>query len=242
MEKKLFTEKQIDIAAILAGPIPPGFLIYKNYIALGKEKQAYIALASTLIFTVAFFYGIFQVPHSIIDKIPNFVFTAFYGLLVFIFFRNFMAKDVNDAFEAGAKKGSNWAVTGITILGLALNVGIIFGLAMDQPIYDGEVMIVEGNKLYYDAELVPIEDVNKLAKQFKTNDFFGADYGNTARLQFIDDEYFITMLVDQQFWKDSELISNLTSMKWLLEIEFGKPTKLILESVSLSGTSRYKEL
>ncbi|MBK5279747.1 MAG: hypothetical protein JJE09_12890 [Bacteroidia bacterium] len=241
MEKKLFTEKQIDISAVLAGPIPPGFLIYKNYLALGKEKQAYITLASTLIFTVAFFYGMFQVPHSIVDKIPNFLFTAFYGILVFIFFRNFMAKDVNDAFEAGAQRGSNWAVTGITILGLVLNLGIIFGLAIDQPFYDGEVAKVNGNELYFDKS-IPIGDVNKLVSKLKSNDFFGTDYGNTARLQLINNEYLITMVVDVQLWNDNEIINSLTSMKWLMEVEFGKTTKMKLESVSLSGTSKYKEL
>ncbi len=242
MEKKLFTEKQIDISAILAGPIPPGLLIYKNYQSLGKKKQAYIALSSTLIFTVAFFYGMFQIPQDIIDRIPSFVFTAFYGILVFIFFRIFMAKDVNEAFEAGTKKGSNWAVAGITILGLILNLGIIFGLAIDQPIYDGEVINVDGNELYYDSESVSIEDANKLADQFIINDFFGANYGNAARLQLIDDQFIVTMLVDEQLWSDSEIIINLTSMKWLLEVEFGKPTKLKLESVSLSGKSKYKEI
>lgn len=242
MEKKLFTEKQIDVSAVLAGPIPAGFLIYKNYLALGKEKQAYIALASTLIFTVVFFYGMFQIPQDIMDDIPNFVFTAFYGVLVFVFFRNFMAKDVDAAFDEGAKKRSNWSVTGITIVGLILNLAIIFGLAIDQPFYEGEVISVQGNELYYDAEQVPIEDANKLVEQFKMNDFFGADYGNISRLQLISDEYFVTMVVDEQLWGDAEIISNLSNLKWFLEVEFGKPTKLKLESVSLSGKSRYKEI
>ncbi|MFT6867519.1 MAG: hypothetical protein ACJA08_002362 [Cyclobacteriaceae bacterium] len=31
-------------------------------------------------------------------------------------------------------------------------------------------------------------------------------------------------------------------MKWIMEVEFGRTTKLKLESVSLSGTSKYKEI
>ena len=241
MKKKLFTEKQVDISAILAGPIPPGLLIYKNYKSLGKEREALIALGLTLFFTVAFFYGLFQLPQEIVDKIPNIVFTAFYGVLVFVFFRIFMAKEVNAAFEAGAEKGSNWSVAGLTILGLALNLLIILGLALDQPFYDGEVMEVNGNELYYDQP-VPLTEVNKLVSQLESNDFFGADYGNIARLQLINDEYWITMVVDEQLWRDDEIINILVSMKWLMEVEFGKPTYLRLESVSLSGPSKYKEL
>ncbi len=239
MDKKLFTEKQIDISAILAGPIPPGILIYKNYLALGKEKQAYITLASTLIFTIAFFFGMFQVPQDLMDKIPSFVFTAFYGLLVFIFFRNFLAKDVNEAFEAGAKRGSNWAVTGVTILGLILNLGIIFGLAIDQPFYEGEVIEIRGNELYYDAN-IPKSEVDKLLTQFETQDFFGQDYGNTARLQLIGDEYHITMVVDEELWSDPSIINYVVNLKWLMEVEIQKPISLKLESVSLSGNSKFK--
>lgn len=242
MKKKIFTEKQVDLAAILAGPIPPGFLIAKNYLALGKEKQAYIAIVLTLIFTVAFCFGMLQVPQDAMDKIPNFVFTAVYGVLVFIFFKKFMAKEVNDAFEAGAEKGSNWTVAGITLLGAGLNLGILFGLAMDQPIYDGTVISTEGNELYYDAELITIEDANQVVEQLKLYDFFGVDYGNTARLQLIGEEYLITMIVDEEFWSITEIISHLTSLKWQIEFELGKPTKMKLESVSLSGRSKYKEL
>ncbi|MFT6867518.1 MAG: hypothetical protein ACJA08_002361 [Cyclobacteriaceae bacterium] len=196
MEKKLFTEKQVDISAVLAGPIPPGFLIYKNYMALVKEKQVYIALASILIFTVAFFYALFQVPQDIMDKIPNFVLTAFYGVLVFIFFRNFMAKDVNEAFETGVQKGSNWSVAGLTIIGLIINLGIILALAVDQPFYEGELVKTNGNELFYEQS-IPITDVNKLSDKFVENDFFGADYVNVAKLEIINDEYLITMLYDE---------------------------------------------
>jgi hypothetical protein len=196
MEKKLFTEKQVDISAVLAGPIPPGFLIYKNYMALVKEKQVYIALASILIFTVAFFYALFQVPQDIMDKIPNFVLTAFYGVLVFIFFRNFMAKDVNEAFETGVQKGSNWSVAGLTIIGLIINLGIILALAVDQPFYEGELVKTNGNELFYEQS-IPITDVNKLSDKFVENDFFGADYVNVAKLEIINYEYLITMLYDE---------------------------------------------
>ncbi|MCG8386686.1 MAG: hypothetical protein MJA30_14145 [Cytophagales bacterium] len=238
---KLFTEKQVDISALLAGPIPPGLLIYKNYKTLGKDKQAYIALGSTFMFTILFFYGLLQLPQEVIDKVPSLVFTAIYGILIFIFFRIFMAKDVNAAIEAGAEKGSNWSVAGLTILGLALNLVIIVGLALDQPFYEGEVLDVNGNDLYYDPS-VPMTDVKKLAAQLQSNDFFGADYDNIARLQLINDKYQVTMVVDEQFWIDEDIINSLVSMKWIMEVEFGKPTGLRLESVSLPGTSKYKDL
>jgi len=241
MSKKINTEKQVDISAILAGPIPPGILIYQNYKALGKDKQAYTSLAFTLIFTIAFFYVLFQLPEEIVDKIPNFAFTAFYGALVYLFFRRFMAKDVELALESGAEKRSNWSVVGITILGLALNLAIILGLAIDEPFYPGEVRVVSGNELYYDAD-IPIQDVNKLLKQFEVNDFFGPDYGNITRIELIDREYFLTIIVDEEFWKDEGIIDYMVSLRRSIESELKKPVNLKLESVSLTGNSKFKHI
>ncbi|MDH5367569.1 MAG: hypothetical protein OEW67_11310 [Cyclobacteriaceae bacterium] len=242
MDKKIFSEKQVDVSALLAGPIPPGLLIYKNYKALGKDKEAYTSLAVTLIFTIGFFFALMQMPQSVLDKIPNFVFTAFYGALVFVFFRAFLAKDVNQAFENGAKKASNWTVTGLTILGFGINLAIILGLSINEPFYEGELLSVNGNELYYDAENVSIEDADKLVSQFKTNDFFGSNYGNIAKIELTGDIYLITMYVDESLWTDRDIINSLTSMKWLMEVEFGRKTDLKLESVSIAGISKYKDI
>lgn len=231
----------MDVSAFLGGPIPPGLLIYRNYKALGKDKEAYIALGATFVFTILFFYALLQIPQEILDKVPNILFTAFYAVLVFIFFRHFMAKDVEAAYEIGAAKASNWSVAGITIVGIILNLVIIVGLAIDQPFYDGEVQNVNGNELYYDIS-VPQEDLDKLIAKLEEHDFFGPDYANIARLQMIGDAYLITMVVDEQFWINQDIMSSLTSTKWLLEVEFGRPTHLKLESVSLTGNSKYKEL
>ncbi|MEO0552114.1 MAG: hypothetical protein AAF149_02870 [Bacteroidota bacterium] len=67
-KQKLFSEKQVDVSAFLGGSIPPGLLIYRNYKALGKDKEAYIALAATFVFAILFFYSILQIPQEILDR------------------------------------------------------------------------------------------------------------------------------------------------------------------------------
>ena len=87
-----------------------------------------------------------------------------------------------------------------------------------------------------------MDDVDKLIVHLEAIDFFGEDYGNIARLQLADNGYVITMIVDEQLWNDQEIMSSLEVMRGMLEVEFNRPTSLILESVSLSGTSTYKEI
>lgn len=239
---KIYSEKQVDIAAILAGPIPPGILIYQNYRALGKEKESVITLAITFTFTITFFYGMMQIPDAILDKIPNFAFTAFYGLIISVFFRLYLAKTVTEAFKNGASKGSNWTVTGITVVGLLLNLLIIFGLAYNQPAYDGKLIKVDGNELYYEEESVSYTTVKYLISALKEVDYFGPEYGNVAHVLKKGDKYIVTMLVDEQFWTDNAFITNLNTMKWMLEVNVQTKVELKLESVSLNGSSKFKSL
>ena len=62
MSKKFYTEKQTAIAAALAGPIPAGILIFLNYRALGKDREAIVSLAFTLFFSTIIFSLIFYLP------------------------------------------------------------------------------------------------------------------------------------------------------------------------------------
>lgn len=242
MERKLFTEKQINTSAFLAGPIPSGLLICKNYMALGKARSAYFTIVLTLLFTVIFFYGMLQVPEAILDKIPNLVFTAFYAIIVAIAFRYLLHKDVTHAFDNGASKGSNWTVAGATVMGLVLNVAIIFVLASSQPYYECDYIDVNGNELYYESEQVSLNSVDMLSEQLVNMGFFEAPNGNVVKLEKIGDAFQITILIDEEYWSDSNLINDLVSFKLFMQVEFGQKTFLQLEAPSLSGKIKHKHL
>lgn len=242
LPKTIFTEKQVDISALLAGPIPPGILIYRNYMALGKTGQAYVTLATTLIFTMAFFYALLHIPDAIVEKIPGAAFSVLYGILIFIFFRLFMAREVTSAMTAGiARRGSNWSVTGITVLGLVINLGIIFGLAAGQPVYEGIRMEVDGNDLYY-LEPVTEQNAQKLADVLKTSGFFGHDLRNVVRLEFDDSEYLITVVANEQYWKHEGMINYFKGLRVTMEVEFGGRTRLQLEAPTAAGIGKHKQI
>jgi len=242
MERKLFTEKQINTSTFLGGPIPSGLLICKNYMALGKARSAYFTILLTLLFTVIFFYGLMQVPEAIMAKIPNLVFTAFYALIAAIVYRFLLHNDVSQAFENGARKSSNWTVAGATVLGMVLNVGIIFLLASSQPYYECDYIDVNGNELYYEQAQVPLTSVDMLSEQLINLGFFDQDYGNIVKLEKIGDAYQITILVDEKYWSDRDLINDLVSFKLFMQVEFGQQTFLQLEAASLSGNVKHKHL
>jgi uncharacterized protein YfkK (UPF0435 family) len=242
MERKLFTEKQINLSTFLGGPITSGILICKNYMALEKARSAYFTILLTILFTVIFFYGMFQIPEAILDKIPNLVFSAFYALVASIVYRFLLREEVDQAFENGADKHSNWTVTGATILGFLLNVGIIFLLTFNQPYYQCDFVEVDGNELYYEQSEVSLKSVEILSKELVNVGFFESDSRNIAKLEKLDDAYQITMLINEEHWIDKELMNNLVNFKLFMKVVLGETTFLELESVSLSGVTKHKHL
>lgn len=239
MIKKFFTEKQAGIAAVAAGPIPPGILIYLNYKALGKDREAIISLAFTLFFSTVLFYILFALPGETIENIPSFFFTTFYGVMVYLFFQRFMSADIKRELEAGAQKRSGWSVAGITLLGLILSLAIMAGIAADQPFYEGELVESNGNELYHDPK-IPKTEITKFLSELRKADFFGPDYGNITRLESISGDYFITLVVDEDLWTDQSIINWAEDLKLQLETEFERKTHMKLSSTSLSGETKLK--
>ena len=99
MSQKLYTKKQAYISAALAGPIPPGILIYLNYKRLGKNREARLALLGTFIFTGVLFYALFQIPEEISDKIPSVIFSALYSFVVYFFYHNYLSPHIKEAIK-----------------------------------------------------------------------------------------------------------------------------------------------
>ncbi len=239
MSSKLFTEKQIAVAAVIAGPVPPGILIYLNFMRLGREREAYFTLAGTLIFTVALFYSLFVLPEKIVDSIPDFVFTAFYGLIVYLFFRLFLAKDVAQAFESGSMKASNWNVAGLSLLGLVINVVLIFVMAVNMPAFPGEKVTFDSNEVYY-SEGISQTDIEILADELFRVEYFGPEFEGVAHLGMTDSEYTATIPVHKDFWEDEEIIDLIVELKSQLQLRFGKDTYVVLEHYPLSGSTERK--
>lgn len=244
MTKKLFTEKQIGVAAIIGGPIPPGILFYLNYQRINKEKEAYISLVATLIFSIALFYTLIKLPQDIVDKIPNIAITACYGALVYFFYNRFLAKEINQKFEEGNEKASNWTVTFITILGFALTMLIIFAIAFNEPAFTGEKLLygTTEHEIYYNETSTTPEDANKLGDALTSSGFFTDEYPAAVHLENWKTAYIVTLQIDKEFWEDQEVIDYLEEVKTTLEIAFQKEVTLVLEHYDLSGKKFEKRI
>ena len=129
MQKKYFTEKQIGVSALFGGPVPAGILIYLNLRRLGKERDASIVMAGTLVFTVGLVFGLNNIPDDVFNKIPNQLFPSLIGLLIFGMYHWLFSNTVKIVIKEGGDKESNWRVAVLTVIGMVLYAGIAIGLS-----------------------------------------------------------------------------------------------------------------
>jgi len=238
---KLFTEKQVSLSALIGGPIPPGILIFMNYWRLGQKEKARLTLIATLALTTVFFVVMFQLPEEILDRIPNVLFSSLYAAIVYIYFRHYMAGEIETGFNSGHQKASNWSVTGVTALGLIGTIIIIFGIAIIQPAFPGEQIDFNGNEVYFSGESTK-QDGEILSAILFEIEYFGDGYENIAHIDKSNSKYFVSIPLDKEVWNDSEVIEVFTNVKLVLEQEYRSPVEFTFEHYTLSGKTDRKTL
>lgn len=242
--KRLYTEKQTVFATFLGGPVPAGILMYKNFIRFGKEKQAYISIALTLIFTISFGFVILKLSDEILEKLPSPLITSFYGLIAAILYNRFLAKEVKTAIGDGAQRASNWSVAGFTVLGLVINLLIIFGIAYSKPPFSGEKLVVGNSKheIYYNTTTISEAEVQKLGDELIALGVFTDEVPQTVYLGSSGERYALTIPVQLNSIEDTELATEMKALTWSLEDAFGKPFTITLESYNLTGKRTVKSI
>jgi len=181
--KKYFTETQTNVATFIGGPVAGGLLIYRNFLKLGRKPEAQITLAVTFLLTVSLAVLIFNIPESVMDKIPNSVFASLYTVISAIVFSHFLKKEIKHKFDEGAKKSSNWLVTAYTFAGLLINVAILLAVGFNQPPFEGDKLEFGTNEVYYDKGNVSLEEIQKTATTLRYYGYFTNETQNAVRME-----------------------------------------------------------
>lgn len=128
-----YSQKAIGIATFLGGPLAAGYLIRENYLSLNKPDEAKNSLLIGIISTVLLFTGVFMVPDSIMDKVPNQIIPAIYtGIILFI-----VAKTQGNILFEHKENGngfySKWKATGIGFISAIVTLVVILCVAFTLP-------------------------------------------------------------------------------------------------------------
>ncbi len=243
-DRKYFTEKQIYLATFLAGPIAAGFLIFKNLRRIGENAYARTALLSSIAFTIIFIYAIFRIPEEMLNKVPDFLYTAIITAFVFLIYHASIAKIIRQKFEAGAKKASNWQVAGFSLAGIAIFLLAIIPFAIFSPVFPGEKIVVDQrHNIYYDHDNIANEDIQACAQLLSNMGYFSDDLEpQSVRMENTGGQYRLIIPVDTSYWKDPGILNALGDLKESLIMATEHDYQVVLVFWKLTGDELRKKI
>lgn len=133
---KFYSQKAIGIATFIGGPLAAGYLIRENYLSLNKPDEGRKSLLIGIASTILLFIGIFMIPESIMDKVPNQILPAIYTGIVLYIVAKIHGTILYQHKENGNEFYSEWKAAGIGLISAIILVIGIFGYAYILP--DGE--------------------------------------------------------------------------------------------------------
>lgn len=148
-KKALYSQKGIGIATFLGSPLASSILINHNYVQLGDERKGKIAILLGTVFTIAMFVGIFSIPESTIDKIPQQIIPAIYTAIVYYIVEKLQGEHLKQFEEEGREYMSNWKAAGVGLICLILIFGGIMTYVFLDPVtkaYDNGIQQFVNNE------------------------------------------------------------------------------------------------
>lgn len=149
---KLYSNRTIGIATFFGGPLAAGWLVRQNFINLGRAEQGKWALVIGIVATLLLFAGIFAIPETVIEKIPNSLIPAVYSLIIFLLVENIFGEELKKHKESNGAFYSGWKAAGVgavsfLILGAGL-VGYAYSItdSFDTEAYDKGLAEIQQNE------------------------------------------------------------------------------------------------
>ena len=212
---KLYSQKAIAIATYFGGPLAAGILIRKNSLNLGREKEGLIALIVGIVSTILLFWGIFQIPESIIDKIPNVLIPAVYTGIIYLIVERMHGNILRKHKEEKNEFYSNWRAAGIGLICTVILLGGIFAYAYYAP-EDWDVKTFDTEQKKYnsnESEALKLFDI----------------LNNGSKSEIV---YFIEQIGIPKWKENIEILNKISGIENMPE-EYQKQNKLLLEYCNL---------
>lgn len=142
---KLHSGKAMGLATFLGGPLAGTYMLFENFKALEKPREAQVALISGVTFTLLLFSVLFALPEEISERIPNQILPAVYTMILWGFIEHYQGETLKLHKEHGNAFFSRWRAAGIGLISLCVILTGVFGY----------VITTSGNDVYdqYDSEM-----------------------------------------------------------------------------------------
>ncbi len=148
---KLYSLQSIIFGGFFASPIVSGYLMYSNFKTINEPDKARNVLVISILFTILFFVGIFQIPEDIIDRIPKFAFSLFNSAVIYLYAKRAQG-DILEKHKADEKDFHSGGRVFVVSLAVAVVLaGTVFAtiylsVPKEYDLYDEEMALFYFNE------------------------------------------------------------------------------------------------
>lgn len=172
-KKKIFKERAISVGTFLGGPLVAGYMFAENFKALGDNKKAnrswLIAIGATLLIIIISFL----IPAN--SKFPSQIIPIAYTLGAIGIFKAYLSTSVNQYLTDGGQTYGWGRVIVISLIGLAIILGLFFAILYQASPYGNLQTKVYGptqNEITYNPDHIYNQEVDMVADALFEVGFF----------------------------------------------------------------------
>jgi len=232
---RLFSTRAVGVGALVGGPIAAGTMIGLNYRRLGNSRACWYAFAGGALLTALMFWGLFNVPSEIVDRIPRQLMPAIYGPLAGYLAARLQGDGIRKAIEGGARKASAWAVAGWSIGSVVVTLGMIVPFALASPPlgFHGEKLAFGPHGAYeiYFAKGVDEPRREAVEKYLEHTGYFEGGNERPAQVDQQRGAYIVSLAIVRENWDKPDLLQYLGTVRADLEqfVLKGKVSLLLVD-------------
>jgi len=122
---KLYSNREITIATFFGGPLAAGYLMKKNFQAMGDSDMADKSLLIGIISTIIIFGVLISLPESILDVIPQPLIPAIYTAIISLIVNKLQGQFIKEHKDNGGLYHSGWKAAGVGALAMLILLAVI---------------------------------------------------------------------------------------------------------------------
>jgi hypothetical protein len=239
-----FSEAQVNIATFLAGPVPAGIMFFRNFMLLGRIKDAVFTILITSVAVVTVVILSFKLESSSANNYLTNFFSSGFVLVSAICYQAFLKAEVRRLKQEKYQRASNWKVVWYSIAGLIVFMSISFLVAQSIPPYPGTSLEAGNteNRMYFDERRINNTEVTIVAQALYDIGYFTDESSNAALIEEDQHGYTVTFMMASVYLEDPEVNFLITQLKLALQRELNKPVTLVLEEWDLLGNRSVTEI
>ena len=240
-QKRVYSEKAINVATFLGGPLATGIMMSENFKSMELFETARKALFIGIISMFAIIALLLLLPSPIVDKIPQQLIPFIYTGIAWLLFKKHQKEKIEELLEENAIKHSAWRIAGVGFGSMIVFLMVFLPFVLLTPAYEGEVLkfIETGDEIYYDKSINK-NDIKEVGRALTTLQFFNTEYSVAIQVRDEgDNTYRVIFPVDKSFWNDEQLIYEMENLSYVFK-EFvpDKDFKISLISETITGEER----